>query len=128
MRHRTHRSTVSALASQRNAQYALDIAIAAPQVMALRLARVMAAGPQPGRRDRNEMVRMWTEKVQAFAQAWTAMAVEAWLYPARLGAAIFGSAFALTPIPLPNPIARALMPVRRTVRANHRRLTRRRAT
>jgi hypothetical protein len=69
-----------------------ELALAAPQVIMLRTARMLAAGPAPGSRDRREMLRMGTEKIQA-AQAsllamstqmyktnlvWTLRAAQAW--------------------------------------------------
>src|SRR5687767_7245116 len=43
-----------------------ELAIAAPQVVAVRTARMLAAGVNPGAADRAEFSRMGTEKVQAF--------------------------------------------------------------
>ncbi|PAT43718.1 polyhydroxyalkanoate granule-associated phasin [Vandammella animalimorsus] len=50
---------------------------AAPQVVAVRVGRMLTAGPQPSARDRREFQRMGAEKVEAFAQSWQAMAVQA---------------------------------------------------
>lgn len=44
--------------------------LAAPQVVAHRTARMVAAGPMPGAADRREFTNMGTEKVVAFSQAW----------------------------------------------------------
>src|SRR3954464_13369339 len=43
-----------------------EISIAAPQVIAIRTARMIAAGAQPDARARAEFTKMSTEKVQAF--------------------------------------------------------------
>ncbi|MGE0799817.1 MAG: polyhydroxyalkanoate granule-associated phasin [Lautropia sp.] len=55
-----------------------ELALAAPQVVAHRLSRIALAGAAPGARDRQEMVRMGAEKVQAFHESWGAMVWEAW--------------------------------------------------
>jgi hypothetical protein len=55
---------------------AAELAIAAPQVVALRSARMLAAGAVPAARDRRELTRMSTEKVQAFSESMTAMAAQ----------------------------------------------------
>lgn len=53
---------------------ALELAIAAPAVIALRTARMAAAGAAPSAADRREMTRMVDEKVGAFTASWFAMA------------------------------------------------------
>ncbi|WP_311221264.1 MULTISPECIES: polyhydroxyalkanoate granule-associated phasin [unclassified Acidovorax] len=53
-----------------------ELSVAAPQVIAHRLARMAAAGPQPSARDQREFTRMVAEKQTAFAQAWMAMATQ----------------------------------------------------
>jgi hypothetical protein len=55
----------------------LELGVAAPQVIAHRLARMALAGASPSARDRKEFHRMGTEKVLAASEAWNAMAVEA---------------------------------------------------
>jgi hypothetical protein len=52
---------------------AAELAIAAPQVVAIRTARMLAAGPNPNARDRAEFSKMGTEKVQAFWESMFAM-------------------------------------------------------
>jgi hypothetical protein len=47
-----------------------------PQVIALRTARMFAAGAYPDSLDRREVIRMSTEKLQAFSESMNAMAVE----------------------------------------------------
>ena len=49
---------------------AIDISLAAPQVIAHRLTRMALAGPQPSARDRKEFSGMVMEKQLAFAQSW----------------------------------------------------------
>ena len=50
-----------------------ELAIAAPQVAAIRTARIVAAGANPVAADRVEFSRMCTEKVQAFWESMFAM-------------------------------------------------------
>ena len=59
------------------AAQSLALSIAAPQVIAHRLARMAIAGASPSARDRKEFRRMGTEKIAAANEAWNAMAVEA---------------------------------------------------
>ena len=51
------------------------IAFTAPQVIAHRTARMMAAGPAPNARDRREFSRMGQEKVAAAGESLAAMAL-----------------------------------------------------
>ena len=44
----------------------VELAVAAPQVIATRSARMLAAGAAPGVADRTEFSKMWTEKGLAF--------------------------------------------------------------
>lgn len=53
---------------------AFELAFAVPQVMAHRLDRMARAGAMPGKRDRDESLRMGTEKVAAGLEAWSAAA------------------------------------------------------
>ena len=57
---------------------AAELALAVPQVVSHRVARMAAAGPWPGARDRREFHRMGSEKVAAFHESWTAMWWQAW--------------------------------------------------
>ena len=67
---RTRKST--SLAAQ-----TVALGIAAPQVVAHRVARMALAGSSPSARDRKEFQRMGTEKIAALNEAWAAMALEA---------------------------------------------------
>lgn len=113
-----------------------ELAFATPQVMAMRLARMAAAGQSPTARDRAEMQRMGSEKVAAFWQSWMAMWMDWWLMPMRLAPAFTGvlgggarshgawqraMAGATTGL-----LAAGLAPVHRTAVANAKRLSRRR--
>ena len=53
-----------------------ELAMAVPQVVAHRVARMAMAGPNPSARDRKEFDLMVAEKKTAFTQAWTAMAIQ----------------------------------------------------
>jgi hypothetical protein len=55
----------------------IELGVAAPQVIAHRLARMVSAGASPSARDRQEFQRMGTEKITALNEAWNAMAWEA---------------------------------------------------
>ena len=68
----------------------LELGAAAPAVIAMRTARILAAGGSPTPADRREMSRMVGEKVDAFGRSWWAMAsrqqqaaLEAWVALAR---------------------------------------------
>ena len=54
----------------------IELGVAVPQVIALRAARIAAAGASPSARDRKEFYRMGSEKIAAVNEAWSAMAVE----------------------------------------------------
>jgi hypothetical protein len=56
---------------------AAELAVAAPQVVAHRVARMAIAGASPSARDRKEFHRMGAEKLAAFHESWNAMALQA---------------------------------------------------
>ena len=60
-------------ASQRIATQALELSIAAPQVVAKRLMQMGTAGFVPSAADQREFKQMGQEKVQAFFESWSAM-------------------------------------------------------
>ena len=66
---KSHRAT----ASQRIATQALELSIAAPQVVAQRLWQMGTAGFLPSAADQREFKQMGNEKVQAFFESWGAM-------------------------------------------------------
>jgi hypothetical protein len=68
---RTRRST-----NTRSITKMAELAIAAPQVIATRTARMAAARANPGAADRAEFLKMWTEKGQAFWESAFAMGVQ----------------------------------------------------
>jgi hypothetical protein len=53
-----------------------ELVMAAPQVAAIRTARMLAAGANPGAADRADFSRMGTEKVQAFWESMFAMGAQ----------------------------------------------------
>lgn len=63
-------ASASRRAASQAQQKALDLSIAAPQVVAHRLTRMALAGPVPSARDQKEFTGMVLEKQLAFAQAW----------------------------------------------------------
>lgn len=127
-------------ASQRLAVQAFELSLAAPQVVAHRVARMAKAGIAPSARDRAEFTRMGAEKVGAFYESWAAMwarafetqvqLVRAWMAlplgvspraaPRAAGRAAARSAQALTAL-----AAVGLAPVHSKAVANARRLARR---
>jgi hypothetical protein len=54
-----------------------ELAMAVPQVVAHRVARMALAGKQPSQRDQHEFKKMTDEKGDAFRESWAAMAVQA---------------------------------------------------
>lgn len=67
----------------------VELAFAAPQVVAHRVARMAAAGAVPSARDRREFQRMGTEKVAAFSESMNAMAQQAFRANQTLAASMF---------------------------------------
>jgi len=115
-----------------------ELALAIPQVVAHRVARMANAGPTPSARDLKEFNRMLAEKPIAFAQAWQAMATQTvlagqamvfsfassfWsastrgrITPAKVAAQLQGAALGV--------LGKGLAPVHRRTTANARRLRR----
>jgi hypothetical protein len=91
-----------------------ELSVAAPMVVAARLARIAAHGATPTVHDRRELHRMGAEKFAAWQEGWIAMARHAATAP--LHAAAFGpQAFAAL-------LAAGLAPAHRRAVANARRL------
>jgi hypothetical protein len=61
---------------RRSIAKATELSLAAPQVVAMRAARMLAAGINPSARDRREFESMGTEKVLAFWESMQAMGLE----------------------------------------------------
>ena len=133
-RPRRRRSSALTLATR-----ASELAFAVPVVVAARTARMLAAGSAPTPADRAEMRRMGSEKVEAFAAAWMAMAMRwqrlqiewamrawtaAWRFPSPAQAR--RRSLAATSHAFHELASAGLAPVHRTATRNARRLSRRR--
>jgi len=102
------------------------MAVAVPQVVAHRLARLALAGAAPDARDRREFTRMGAEKVAAFQQSWWQMGVAALAAQQRVALAMMSG----NPARVAQALARAgtdvaaqgLAPVSRRATANAKRL------
>lgn len=102
------------------------MAVAVPQVVAHRLARLALAGATPDARDRREFTRMGAEKVAAFQQSWWQMGVAALAAQQRVALAMMSG----NPARVAQALARAgtdvaaqgLAPVSRRATANAKRL------
>jgi hypothetical protein len=122
------------------ARHSLDLSIAAPQVIAHRIARIAHAGATPSARDLAEFKRMGAEKVAAFGAAWQAVGLAAvraqqsylrtltrslltpwWIAPPDLGAL----ARRANPVAV-DVLAAGIAPIRHKAVGNARRLARRR--
>lgn len=114
--------------SPRVAQQVAELALAAPQVIALRTARLAAAGHSPSRQDQAEFVRMGSEKLIAFQQSWAAMWLASWRVQVMLAQAVSsGSASALAEASraaLGVVLSAGLAPIHRRAVSNARRLSR----
>jgi len=134
--------------ANRLALQSFELAFAVPQVIGHRTARMLAAGNAPSIADQREFLRMGSEKVEAFAEAWTAMSVQVFNANQQLMLAMLRSwwtpwiALPFPPWPTPRHTARAaqrrlqhagmgllaaaVAPVHKRAIANAKRLHRRR--
>lgn len=122
--------------STKPARQAFELALAAPQVIALRSLQMARAGAEPSARDQREFWKMGIEKALAFNESWFAMslqaariqqqfawaAVRAFWFPwaaalPSVGPRAFGRAGA-------DVLGKGLAPVHRRVVANAKRLGR----
>ena len=113
------------------AKQSTALALAAPQVVAHRMARMALAGPVLSERDQREFARMASEKSAAFLESWTAM----WMECVKVGFSFAATGFAggprsaagwtqkMTSAAL-SVAARGLAPVERRATANSSRLAR----
>lgn len=69
----------------------VEISFAAPQVVAHRVTRMALAGQAPSARDKREFKLMVAEKKTAFAQSWSAMAMQAARANQQLALSLFTS-------------------------------------
>src|SRR5688572_29838618 len=120
---------------------AVEIGMAVPQVMAHRLTRMALAGASPSARDRRELYSMGAEKVAAFSECWSAMAMQALLANQRLAVSFMlalwfpwaqpygGSASKQLGSAMLGILGKGMAPLHRRATANAQRLgrTRRRA-
>lgn len=119
------------------AAQAIQLGIAAPQVVAHRIARMAAAGTPLSVRDSAEFRRMGIEKLAAANEAWAAMAGQACVENQKLALSFLQSLWFPWLRPTPRSVSRrvgkaaarvlgaGLGPVRRRAVANARRLGRR---
>ena len=112
----------------RSISKAAELSLAAPQVVAMRSARMLAAGVNPSARDRREFERMGTEKVLAFWESMNVMGLE--MAKAQQRYALFALRQWWSPWVSPWSVAasatkvleKGLGPVHKRVSANARRL------
>lgn len=123
----------AALATQ-----AAELAFAAPQVVAHRVARMATAGARPSARDRKEFTGMVAEKQAAFFESWGAMAMQAAAAQQALAASWLKNCWALPGGKVPQGqawaqqvqgaalgvLSKGLAPVHRKAVANAKRLAR----
>ena len=127
----THKRSTRSLISK-----SAQLALAVPQVVAHRTARLAMAGASPTARDRKEFQRMADEKTAAFAESWMAMAAQALRVNQALGLSLMRSfrkpKATMSAAEVPSRIqdaalgvlAKGLAPVHRTAVANAKRLSR----
>ncbi|MEJ6022077.1 hypothetical protein [Ramlibacter sp. PS4R-6] len=113
MARRTH-------SSARLARQSTELALAAPQVVMHRMARMATAGASPSARDRAEFMQMGSEKVLAFYQSWARM----WM-SALSNYMAFTRSFASAAAAGTSVLSAGLAPVHSKAVANARRLRRR---
>jgi hypothetical protein len=106
----------------------VELGMHAPMIAGARLARMAAEGCTPSARGRREMSGMVLEKQVAFAQAFSAMWIEAWRMQTQLALSWMSAAPSvartarLAQAGMERIAAQGLAPVHRTVMANARRL------
>jgi hypothetical protein len=107
-----------------------QLGVAAPQVVAHRMARMMIGGGSPSARQRRELQRMGTEKILAFNEAWSAMAMQAVLENQKLALSAMQTFWFPTSRELGDAylgiLGKGVAPIRRRAVANARRLRARR--
>jgi hypothetical protein len=93
----------STRAQRKLAEQAFGLSLAAPQVVAHRLARMAASSSStPSARDRREFTLMGAEKVAAFYESWAAMGLAAFTAQQAMLQSMWRSA-ALLPLGLSRP-------------------------
>jgi hypothetical protein len=89
---------------QNLATKSLELSLAAPQVVAQRVGRMMLAGSQPSARDQQEFYRMGNEKVTAFYESWIGMWTQACTSYWQTAASLYTTPNLLAPT-TSNPLA-----------------------
>ena len=132
---RRHRRSPRRLATQ-----AIELSLAAPQVVTHRVLRMASVGMKPTARDRQELLLMGSEKVIAFYQSWMAMWLQTYRAQIQLAQSLAAAAFvpvgrrgrrtrsALRRLPkaAAQVMSAGLAPVHSKAVANAKRLSRRR--
>jgi hypothetical protein len=105
-----------------------ELSLAAPQVVAHRLARMALAGPVLSARDLREFTTMVTEKQAAFAQSWLAMFTEAARQQQTLALSLSTGRIVRAPLTASGAASRVMAagiaPVHRKAVSNAKRLAR----
>ena len=113
-----------------------EMSVTAPQVIALRSARMLNAGAFPSARDQREFIRMFEEKAQALAESITAMSLQMFAMNQSIAASFFRNPWysSLTPWSalrtargrkgFSRLVAKGVAPIHRRVTANAVRLGR----
>lgn len=70
-----------------------EMALAVPQVVAHRVARMALAGHSPSARDRREFHLMGAEKAAAFYESWWAMGMQLWAAQQQVAASLLRQAW-----------------------------------
>lgn len=119
----------------RLARQVVDIAVAAPLVIAARTTRMALAGSTPSAKDRREFERMHSEKLAAFQDVWAAMWTESLRLQQQAALSMMGGWWKptaatklLSPVNLQRNalsiMGKGVAPVRHTAVANAKRLLR----
>lgn len=123
----TRRNSIAS--GQRVGRQLAELALAAPQVVAHRTARMASAGLSPSKRDRAEFARMGAEKVAAFHESWWAMWTACWALPVRFAMSLSPPGATLAAAASNAALlvaASGLAPIHRRAVSNARRLSGRR--
>ena len=116
MRPRRHSAT-------RLSRQATELALAVPQVVAHRVARMALAGPTLSARDRKEFHGMGQEKMVAFWQSWFGMGLAATqMWQKAWSAGLQGARVPL--VDVSRVLSQGMAPVHRKATANAKRLAR----
>ncbi|NJM32857.1 MAG: hypothetical protein HC848_08415 [Limnobacter sp.] len=100
-----------------------ELSVAAPQVVAHRVARMATAGPVLSARDKKEFTGMVQEKQLAFSQSWFAMCMEIMAMQQRFYLSMLGGrAPALSTLWGASVFAKGLAPIHRKAVSNSKRL------